>query len=387
MKNFSKTQTLRLVVLAFAVACAAAPSRAQTRTRPQMRDASRPQTRDARFISASAGGINFVSGGVEVRRAGQAEWRSVSVKDDMRSGDTARTGADGRVEVLLNPGSYVRAGASTEFELVNSSLEELQLRLARGSAVVEATGYGETDLDIRIATPSTTVHIVRTGVYRLDVSPSGETVVSVQKGRALLGDGAAALLLKSGKVARVAGRVAAEVAKLDKKQRDDLDEWSRERGRELTKVNGTLASSQTNAMLVNYGISDFWRAEFPGYGIWMWSEQRRCFTFLPFFTGWRSPYGFSYGSFFSPYGYYNCYGCAPMNRQPIIVRGTTPAGAPVPPPVGSNGGGSNTPTSGGGSGGGRTLTPISPAAGSPVDRGDRPTRERTVEPGSRPINQ
>jgi FecR protein len=379
MKNFSKTRTLSLIALAFALVCAAAPARAQA-------------TRDARLVSVKAGGVNFVAGDVKVRREGRGEWQGVSVKDDLRSGDTARTGDDGRLELLLNPGSYLRAGAATELDLVNSSLESLQVRLARGSAVVEASAYDDYGLDIQVATPGTRVHIVRSGVYRIDVAASGETTVSVQKGRALVGDADALLVVRGGKVARVAGRGGAvEVAKLDKKHRDVLDGWSRERGKELSKVNDALANRQSSMMLASFNFNDMFRAEFPSnyYGLWMWSQGRNCYTFLPFYSGWRSPYGFGYGSFFSPFGYFDCFGCR-RSSQPMIVRGSTPAGAPTPPTTIVNGGSSSMPSSGGGStGGGRSLTPLPPAAGTPMGRGgsDRPTRERTYEPGTRPRDQ
>src|ERR671937_875008 len=91
-----ETSLRGLVALSFFTALAVASARAQSR--------------DAHFISARAGVVNYVSG------------------------DAVRTGADGRVEVLLNPGSYFRAGASTEFELTDASLDNLRLRLARGAA-------------------------------------------------------------------------------------------------------------------------------------------------------------------------------------------------------------------------------------------------------------
>jgi hypothetical protein len=371
MKSFLKNSKPCLLALAFVSVCAALPAGAQTR--------------EEHFISAKAGGVNYVSGDVKARRAGDEDWRGVSVKDNLGSGDAARTGADGRVEVLLNPGSYLRAGASTEFELVNSSLDDLRVRLARGSVLVEATGYGDLDLDIEVATPQTRVHIVRSGVYRLDVTPSGETVVSVQKGRARVGEGAAALVVKGGKTARV-GAGGVEVAKLDKKQRDDLDLWSRDRGKELAKLNDALASRQTNTMLASLRIDPIYSAEFPSsyYGLWMWSVRRGCYTFLPFYTGWRSPYGFGYGSFFSPF-YYNCWNCAPRhNTQPVIVRNNGGAGG-SPNPI-THGGGPSPTSSGGGSpaGGGRVISPPPSPAPAPVERIERPMRERTIEPGYRP---
>src|SRR5436305_2094822 len=83
-------------------------------------------------------------------------------------------------------------------------------------------------------------------------------------------------VVKAGKVGRVGAGVGVEVAKADKKQRDELDLWSRERGRELAKVNGALANRQTNALLASYnGFPDIFNASFPssGYGLWMWSSR------------------------------------------------------------------------------------------------------------------
>jgi hypothetical protein len=379
MKSFSKISTLCALALAFAASCAALQSRAQTR--------------DYRLISAKAGGVNFVAGDVKAQPTGAAEWQRVSVKDNLETGDLVRTGADGRVEVLLNPGSYLRASALTEFEMTNSSLDNLRLRVTRGSVLVEATGYEDMGgLSIEVATPRTRVEIVRSGVYRFDVTQSGETVVSVQKGRALVGQGASALVVKGGKVARVAGQGGVEVAKLDKKQRDDLDLWSRERGRELTKVNGALANRQTNAMLAGYnGFTDIFSAEYSNrmVGLWVWSQQRGCYTFLPFYTGWRSPYGAGYGSVFSGYGYYNCWGCParPINSQPI-VRTANPQTAAWPTTnnggsTTSGGGNGGTSSGGGGNRGGGGMAPP-PSSPAPVERGDRMPRERTIEPGFRP---
>ncbi|HKG14815.1 MAG TPA: FecR domain-containing protein [Pyrinomonadaceae bacterium] len=380
MKNFLKSSTLCALALVSVSLCAAVSARAQTR--------------DDRLISAKAGGVNLVAGDVRSRRAGGRDWQGVTVKDDLKDGDSVRTGADGRVEVLLNPGSYLRAGASTEFELTDSSLDNLRLRVTRGSVLVEAMGYDSFDLSIQIYTPQARVEIVRAGVYRVDVTQAGETLVAVQKGRALVGDGAAALVVKGGKEARVAGGV--EVVKLQKRQRDELELWSRERGKELAKVNGALANRQTNTMLASYhGISDIFRADFPSsYGFWMWSSRTNCYTFLPFYAGWRSPYGFGYGSSFNYYDYYNnCIGCPARAYRPVIVHNANPPYTYTPNTTTVGGqrpssGGSSTGTSTGGSssrgGGGGGVASPPPSAPVPVERGDRIPRERTVEPGSRP---
>jgi hypothetical protein len=345
--------------------------------------AARAQNREEHFISARAGGVNFVSGDVKARRADEADWRRLTTKEDLQTGDAVSTGADGRVEVLLNPGSYFRAGEASEFEMVDASLDNLRLRLARGSAVVEAMGYDRLGLDIAVATPQAHVHIIRSGVYRFSVLPSGVTEVAVQKGRALIGEGDLAQVVKGGRVARV-GAGGVEVAKLDKKERDSLDQWSRDRGKELAKLNEKLASRQMNSLLARSGFRGF----FPrgsSFGVWAFNPGLSCYTFLPFYYGWSSPYGYDYRSvLYTPPTYNGSYGGGSIGQG-----GYRPGGNTNPP---GNTGGSSNP-------GGNTYpgnfnpppTPPSPPSSTPVrdvpSRGDvdRPMPERTREPGSPPL--
>src|SRR5436190_17287765 len=90
------------------------------------------QNREKFMISARAGGINAVTGGAKVHLKGGADWQLLSVTDDLEAGDMVRTELGARVEMLLNPGSYLRLGENSEFELVNNSLDNLEVRLIRG---------------------------------------------------------------------------------------------------------------------------------------------------------------------------------------------------------------------------------------------------------------
>jgi hypothetical protein len=343
--------------------------------------------RDARVISAQAGGVNFVEGGAEFRRAGESVWMSLSNRDDLRMGDTVRTGAGSRVELLLNPGSYWRAGAATEFELVDTSADDLRLRLARGSAVVEATGFGDFEVALNVSTPQARVRITRAGVYRLNVLPTGETVLVVEKGRAYVGEGEG-LKITGGKVVHIAASGAPVVAKFDKKRRDDLDQWSRERGKELAKANEKLSLRQANAMLASVNFLNYFSAANPGRGFWFWNTATNCYTFLSFYPGWRSPYGFDYASwFYSPFNA-NCGSCPSARiyqRRPVYAGHN--GGAAMP------GGGAAAGGNGGGQSGGGVSTPRPEYRPEyrpeprpmprfePGGAAGRMGRERTIEPG------
>jgi hypothetical protein len=299
MKKIRHASRRSLLILAALCLCAVAAT-------------AQSQRRDERFISAKAGGVNFASGKVAVRRAGETRWVMLTADDDLKSGDVVKTAENGRAEVLLNPGSYLRLGANSEFELVDAALDDLQLGLRAGSAVVEATGYSDMDLSISVETPHTLARIVRSGIYRFDVTGAGVTEVTVQKGRAYVGR--PETLYKGGKVVRVgAGGGVLNVAKYEKKaeERDALDLWSRERGKELARMNEKLSRRQANALLSQTSL-DMFPSRFTTRGVWYYNSRFGCYTFLPFggYNIWRSPYGHGYGNqLFIPYAGGQCFGC------------------------------------------------------------------------------
>ena len=50
-----------------------------------------------------------------------------------------KTDADGRVEILLSPGSFLRLAENSEFIFSSTSIYNLKLKIVRGSAIVEAS--------------------------------------------------------------------------------------------------------------------------------------------------------------------------------------------------------------------------------------------------------
>src|SRR3954464_9438797 len=142
------------------------------------------QNRERFSISAKAGGINAVSGKVSVKREGKPA-RLLTSQDDLESGDIVSTNVSGQVEVLLNPGTYLRLAERSEFVMEDTSLDNLLVRINKGSAIIEATGPGEAQLYIPIVTAQQRMTIVRPGVYRINAAPTS-TELFVRKGRVSL---------------------------------------------------------------------------------------------------------------------------------------------------------------------------------------------------------
>ena len=251
------------------------------------------QNREKFVISAKAGGINAVTGEAKVHSKGESDWQQLMITDDLQAGDRVRTAYDGRVEILLNPGSYLRVGGDSEVELSDNSLSNLEVKLLRGTAIVEATGADGLELNISISTPHTRLAIVRQGLYRLNVVPGDATELIVRKGRVILSD--SHTKVKGGNKV-VFSATAVSVAKLtneEKKltEKEAVDLWSKERAETLAKANRRINDRMLNTAFASYRDWDPFGSRL---GLWFYSTRLGCYTFLPFYYGWGSPYGSSY---------------------------------------------------------------------------------------------
>ena len=335
-------------------------------------------TRDKFVISAKAGGINAVTGGANVISRGESDWQQLMITDDLNSGDRVRTDGDGRVEILLNPGSYLRLGGNSEVELLDNSLANLEVRLLRGTAIVEATGADNLDLNIGVSTPHTRLAIVRQGLYRLNVVPDDATELIVRKGRVILSD--SHTKIKGGNKV-IFNATNFSVAKLtdEDKKKDDVENWSKERGQALAKANQRITNRILNTAFASFNdpFSFFDRR---ALGLWFFNPRVGCYTFLPYYLGFGSPYGSYTNAFYVPwrptYSYPNYggghNGTVSSGGQNYPTNGGAPSNSggsnrPPTPPASSNGGFGN--GNGAGNGGSiREPRMINPETGNPAPR-------------------
>jgi len=332
------------------------------------------QNREKFGISAKAGGVNAVSGQVMVKRQGQGQ-QLLTSQDNLESGDVVTTGFGSQTEILLNPGSYLRLGQKSELEMVDNSLDKLLVKLNKGSVIVEATGTDTVQLRIPIITAEQRMTIVRPGIYRINASP-GVTELLVRKGRIMLGDDPQNIV-KAGKKLTINGTAPAAIAKLTKTDKDDFDTWSKERGETLARANERLSRRGLNSYLSN--SPPLWtQARFGRWGYWTWSSFASCYTFLPFYYGWGSPYGGSYGMFAGFGGFFSNGSCCRTRvyNAPTIVTNSGNGGYSGPTTTGGFG------TSGGfGNSGGPTNT-----GGSSIRPGSQ-AGPRDPDSGGRSINR
>jgi hypothetical protein len=303
------------------------------------------QNREKYVISAKAGGINAVTGEARVHAKGESEWQQLMITDDLNAGDRVRTARDGRVEILLNPGSYLRVGGNSEVELSNNSLANIEVRLLSGTAIVEATGADGLELNINISTPHARLAIVRHGLYRLNVVPGDTTELIVRKGRVILSDASQTKVKGGNKVVFSATNVSvAKLTKEEKKLQEKIDDWSKQRAETLAKANRRITDRMLTSAFASY--RDSWRDPFFGrsFGIWFYNPILGCSTFIPWYYGWRSPYGTSYTT--------------PVYSPSVVGNYPNAGGGYINPSAGGSNGNGN-----GANGGGSRPVPPAPSGG------------------------
>ena len=275
---------------------------------------------DMYLISSKAGKVNLVEGAVLVERS-TGKNTGLNKSDELKVGEKVSTGSNGKAEILLNPGSYLRLGENSEFEFATTELDDLQLKLNRGSAIFEVLTNSEQGFIVGIQTPQTKTFILESGVYRIDILADNSTKVSVWKGKAQIGE-KDAQFIKGGKSATVKNSLVA-IAKFDRDNKDALDTWSKLRAKDLMAINNKLRDANLRNSLINSFNNQGWNT-YESYGVWVFNRFSGTWCFLPFGRRWNSPYGWGYG--------YDIWDC----RMPMMIMYTPP----------SNGGGTSVSTQG-----------------------------------------
>jgi hypothetical protein len=247
----------------------------------------RPTTADKFIITAKAGGINFVQGPVSVARK-NGKGGLLMRGDSLEIGDRISTDERAKVEVLLNPGSYLRLAGNSESEFISTDLDDLQIKLHRGSAMFEV--FATNEFRVNVTTPAGRVAFIESGVYRIDLK-DGSGTVAVTEGKAELGD-TMLTKVKAGRVAQLDGK--GTIAKFDRDKRDEMGEWSRSRAKELAKMSASIKQKDIRSSLMSSYRIDRWSI-YDSFGLWVYNSALRGYSFLPFGNSWYSPYGYGFG--------------------------------------------------------------------------------------------
>src|SRR5438132_1143805 len=146
-------------------------------------------------ISAHSGLIHYVEG--RVLLDGKPVEVKITAFPEIKENMEFRT-EDGRAEVLLNPGVFLRLGENSAIRMVSNKLSDSRVEFLVGSAVIESSGdLSQKEDSVAVIYKETIIHLRKKGIYRFDSDPAQLRVYS---GEAEVASGANVLTVGAGKM-------------------------------------------------------------------------------------------------------------------------------------------------------------------------------------------
>ncbi|HEY1994633.1 MAG TPA: FecR domain-containing protein [Edaphobacter sp.] len=233
---------------------------------------------------ANPGTLNYIEGQASI------EGRPLSSQSvgntTLQAGQTLAT-ANGKAEILLTPGIFLRLGDDSTVQMVSTDLTRTEIKLEQGHANVEVDQiYPQNTILIDLKNGQT--QLLKNGLYAFDAA---NATVRVFDGKAAVYSGAnlqanvKPVDVKGGHQLVLNGEpIKPQGFNKDQASADPLYKWSSLRSNYLGEANLNLAEEYA-------GYSSF----YPG---WYWAGGPFGYTWLPGDGLFWSPFGYG---FYSPY--------------------------------------------------------------------------------------
>ncbi len=273
--------------------------------------------------SAVPGTLNYIEGTASM--GSQALSSKAVGSSELQPGQTLTTG-NGKAELLLTPGVFLRIGANSSVKMISPSLTDTELAVNKGHAMIEVAEIHPQN-DIRITDDGATTTLLKTGLYDFD---SDRNHMRVFDGKAVVEDDGHRVTVKGGHQINLASGSTFKARKFNKKsfEEGDLYRWSSLRSAYLAEANVDEAGMYASTMGPWGGG---WAAN------WYWDPWFDAYTFIPgdgifyspFGWGFYSPwlvseapfYGYGYGYGYRPYYHHFSANGTTGFRSPYLARG------------------------------------------------------------------
>ncbi len=238
--------------------------------------------------SATPGMLNYVEGQASI---GEESLNSKSIGSAELQAGQSLTTDQGKAEVLLTPGAFLRVGNNSSVKMISSSITNTEVEIERGHAMLEVEEI-HPENDIRVLEDGATTRILKTGLYDFN---ENQEALRVFDGEAYVENVSEHVKVKGGHELTLESSGKYKTHKFDKKsyEEGDLYRWSSLRSAYLAEANVDAASTYAeNGGGAGLG---WWGAD------WYWDPWFDAFTFIPGDGIFYSPFGWG---FYSPWWVY-----------------------------------------------------------------------------------
>jgi hypothetical protein len=188
-------------------------------------------------ISTHSGLVHFFEGAVFL--GGRPLESHLGRFPSVPEGAELRT-ADGRAEVLLTPGVFLRLGDNSSIRMVSNDLADTKVELETGSAIIDA-GDPNPGTSVTMICAGRSIHLLEKGDYRIDSAPA---LLQVNQGEAEVSSSASAqpVRVQQGTNLPLDGALTPEVASSGSgAPTDGLSNWAKGRGQSISADNAILS--------------------------------------------------------------------------------------------------------------------------------------------------
>jgi hypothetical protein len=248
-------------------------------------------------VPPQPGTVNYIEGQASI---GAKALTDKSVGSDKLAAGQSLSTEDGRAEILLTPGIFLRVDHHSSLQMVSPGLADTIMTLKKGRAMIEVADI-RPENNVRLAENGSSIQLQKAGLYDFDADRG---LIRVFDGKAVVQAGGRQIEVKSGRQLNLnlTGKKL-KAQKFDKKaSMDDFYRWASLRSSYLADANVDAART--------YAGGGAWSpGGWYGYG-WYWDPWFDAYTFIPgdgifydpFGWGFYSP-GFVFGAPYFGYGY------------------------------------------------------------------------------------
>lgn len=317
--------------------------------------AASPCLRAQNAISAHSGMVNYVEG--KVLLDGQAIDPKFGQFPEVKNDQVLET-EQGRAELLLTPGVFLRLAENTSFKMLSNKLSDTALDMLSGTAMVEVDELMK-DNAITLRYKDSTISLAKVGLYRVDAD-SGR--LRVYDGDADATYGIKTVHVHKGKQVELNETLLA--SSFETKDTDAFYRWVSRRSEYIAAANVSSAHAaghyglsavtpcagqaattpDPSTLLVNgaagycspygdpYGYNSLYGLTygFSPYGSWIFNPYYGMFTYLPGFGYGYNPFGWvvyspvTVGALYTP----SFYQGSRLNPGGAVARRTGPTTLP-----------------------------------------------------------
>lgn len=173
--------------------------------------------------------LSLIKGDVQVSGRDLEDWTGAAINTPLAEGDRLWVPEDGRAELQLPGGFFIRLDERSSLDIVSLENGSLQFYMDRGHAYVNNLRGGIKT--VQLDTPFSSVRSYDNSIMTLDVGEDGGTEVSVLKGYVYAETRAGATRVSSGSALTIGEGVSAELSPIG--PLDEWETWNMDRDRQV----------------------------------------------------------------------------------------------------------------------------------------------------------